>query len=312
MEGTVAVTDYGWYRFLSGRNLPEVNFWTPSDRRAVNAPPFSPFFFKLKVPRNAVCGFGYFVRWVSLPEWLAWDWFREANGCGSLEEMRERIGAIRRRIRYDEAGSLNNIGCVVVTEPTFFRPDEWIPQPADWHPRIVNYKRYDLTRGEGRRLWEACQERTAFMPEAAGHKRIAAPAPALRRYGTPQMVSPRLGQGAFRVVVAEAYGRACAVTGEHSLPALEAAHIRSYAKEGPHEVQNGILLRADLHRLFDRGYLTITPDHRLEVSKRLRRDYSNGHSYYPLHGAELQMPHTNDERPAVEYIRWHNEHVYLG
>src|SRR5436309_12570917 len=110
MQGTVAVTDYDWYRFLSGRNLPEVNFWTPSDRRAVNAPPSSPFFFKLKVPRNAVCGFGYFVRWVSLPDWLAWDWFREGNGCGSLEEMSERIGVIRRRIRYDEAGSLNNIG----------------------------------------------------------------------------------------------------------------------------------------------------------------------------------------------------------
>jgi MoxR-like ATPase len=49
MRGTVAVTDYGWYEFLRGRGLPEVNFWTPSDRHVSRAPQFSPFFFKLKV-----------------------------------------------------------------------------------------------------------------------------------------------------------------------------------------------------------------------------------------------------------------------
>ena len=97
-------------------------------------------------------------------------------------------------------------------------------------------------------------------------------------------MAPRLGQGTFRVSVTDAYGRACAVTGEHSLPVLEAAHIRDYARDGPHEVRNGILMRADLHRLFDKGYLTISPEHRLEVSSRLRADYANGRSYYPLQG----------------------------
>jgi putative restriction endonuclease len=64
----------------------------------------------------------------------------------------------------------------------------------------------------------------------------------------------------------DAYGRACAVTQEHSLPALEASHIQPYAKDGPHDVRNGVLLRADLHRPFDQGYVTITPEYRLEVS----------------------------------------------
>src|SRR6058998_2366472 len=82
----------------------------------------------------------------------------------------------------------------------------------------------------------------------------------------------------------EAYNRACAVTQEHSLPALEAAHIRPFAKEGPHEVRNGLLLRADLHRLFEQGYLTVTPEYTLDVSDRLQHDYHNGKSYYPLRG----------------------------
>ena len=65
-RGTVAVTDHDWYEFLRRRQLPEVNFWTPSDHRRFSAPEFSPFFFKLKAPHNAIGGFGYFARWATL------------------------------------------------------------------------------------------------------------------------------------------------------------------------------------------------------------------------------------------------------
>jgi putative restriction endonuclease len=121
-----------------------------------------------------------------------------------------------------------------------------------------------------------------------------------------------LGQGTFRIAVMDAYGRACAATGEHSLPALDAAHIRDFANDGPHETRNGLLLRADLHRLFDRGYVTVTPDLHLEVSARLREDYSNGRTYYPLHGATVRAPVSSRDRPAAEFLAWHNEQRYLG
>ena len=110
------------------------------------------------------------------------------------------------------------------------------------------------------------------------------------RYGTPQLVAPRLGQGIFRVAVMDAYGRACAATQEHSLPALEASHIQPYAKDGPHDVRNGVLLRADLHRLFDQGYVTITPEYRLEVSPRLKEDYQNGQSTIRCTGPQWSFP----------------------
>jgi putative restriction endonuclease len=95
------------------------------------------------------------------------------------------------------------------------------------------------------------------------------------RYGEPQLVRPRLGQGTFRFAVLDAYG-SCAVTTEHSRPVLDAAHIRPYGEGGGHEVANGLLLRTDLHRLFDKGYVTVSPDHRLVVSKRLRDEWHNG------------------------------------
>ncbi len=73
----------------------------------------------------------------------------------------------------------------------------------------------------------------------------------------------------------DAYGRACAVTGEHSLPVLEAAHIRPQSSVGTHEVSNRLLLRADLHKLFDRGYVTVNAEYRFRVSPQLRNAWGH-------------------------------------
>ena len=311
MNGTVAVTDYGWYGFLAGRVLAEVNFWTPSDRRPFHAPEFSPFFFKLKAPHRAIAGFGYFARWSSLPDWLAWETFGEGNGCATFADMQARIGVIRQRIRYVAEADVANIGCILIVQPTFFTPDQWITQPADWRDRTVSAKAYDLTKGEGQRIWQQCLER-ADAPISASVGLPAVTGPGVRRYGTPQVILPRLGQGTFRISVMDAYDRACAGTSEHSLPVLEAVHIREYAREGPHEVRNGILFRADLHRLFDKGYVTVTPEHRIEVSSRLKSDFHNGKSYYPMHGQHLRLPKDPVLHPAAEFLSWHNERVYKG
>ena len=77
------------------------------------------------------------------------------------------------------------------------------------------------------------------------------------RYGAEYLTRARIGQGAFRVLVTDAYQRRCAISGERTLPVLQASHIRPYSDEGPHHVANGILLRSDLHTLFDRGYITV-------------------------------------------------------
>ncbi len=73
--------------------------------------------------------------------------------------------------------------------------------------------------------------------------------------------------------MADSYTRRCSVTGEKSLPVLEAAHIKSYAESGPHQTANGLLLRSDIRKLFDTGYISITEDYRIEVSKRIKEEY---------------------------------------
>jgi putative restriction endonuclease len=98
------------------------------------------------------------------------------------------------------------------------------------------------------------------------------------------------------------------MTEEHSLPALEAAHIKPFALDGPHTESNGILLRPDIHRLFDAGYITVTPDYRVLVSDGLKEHFSNGRSYYPFTNQPLAvLPKSVEDFPDRDLLRWHNE-----
>ena len=93
-----------------------------------------------------------------------------------------------------------------------------------------------------------------------------------------------------------------------TLPALEAGHIQPYAKSGPHEIRNGLLLRSDLHNLFDLGYLTVTLDYRVKVSRRIREEFDNGRHYYALDGQLLAvLPSQEIACPASEFLEWHHE-----
>jgi putative restriction endonuclease len=113
-------------------------------------------------------------------------------------------------------------------------------------------------------------------------------------------------------VITDAYRRRCAVTDERALPALDAAHIRPFHEVQEHRLTNGILLRSDIHRLFDAGYLTITPEHRVEASRRMKDDFDDGDNYLRLHGADVWVPGVTALQPDPESLRWHNENRYRG
>ena len=268
MRGFVSPTDHGWYQFLLARSeLSEVNFWRPGGGGFAALVPGKPFFFKLKAPYNAVGGFGLFARFARLPVWRAWDIFGQANGTSDEYELLARLRQLGGAPRPGD-GLNRMIGCIAVTDVVMFSPDEWVPAPADWSRNIVSGRTYDLETGEGMRLWQTCLERAAQRRAVVGW---VVEALERERTGRPRLIRPRLGQASFRLAVLDAYGQQCAVTHEHSLPVLEAAHIRPWHVGGEHEIPNGMPLRRDLHRLFDLGYVTIRPDLRFAVSRRLRR-----------------------------------------
>ena len=306
--GYIGLTDYKWFSFLRARpQLEEINFWKPSAQVGFKAiPPNAPFFFQLKRPHYAIAGFGYFVRYSKLPIWLAWDSFGEANGAPDKETLKR---VLKPYVAGGNADDRHEIGCIMIAEPVFFEEGQWIKIPANWPPNVVAGMKIDLADNpEGRRIWSECLERTVRRraPNAAGHQSETP------RFAEATMVRRRYGQGLFRVMVTEAYGRSCAITTEHSLPTLEAAHIQPYSKDGKHEIANGLLLRSDFHKLLDTGYMTVTPDYRVEISKRLRQDFENGKSYYPFHGKTINLPGNPGEWPSADLLKWHNTEKFLG
>jgi putative restriction endonuclease len=102
------------------------------------------------------------------------------------------------------------------------------------------------------------------------------------------------------------------ITGERTLPALEAAHLKPFADGGEHDPTNGLLFRRDIHALFDSGYVTVTPDLRFAVSRKIKEEFENGRDYYQFHGKPIAGPTSPNWRPDEAALTWHNEKRFLG
>ncbi len=302
----IAVTDGDWFEMLRRQpNLSEVNFWAPSAANFRALKQGELFLFKLHAPRNVIVGGGIFAYANVLPCSLAWEAFREANGARSAQEMRTRIARYRKTDPNDRSDF--DIGCRILTQPFFFEDSDAIPLPSSWAANIVSFKTYNTGNAEGLALWDAVNDRLSHtdLPVIAEEEEQV-------RFGEPHLIRPRLGQGAFRVLVTDVYERRCAVTRERTLPALEAAHIRPYGDGGAHETSNGLLLRRDIHSLFDAGYVTVTPDLHFEVSDRIKEEFENGRDYYALHGRPIHVPGEAAHEPERALLRWHNENCFRG
>jgi putative restriction endonuclease len=303
----LGVTDKDWFEFLSHSGADEVNFWQPSRRAPfVELKPGAPFLFKLKRPFNHVAGGGTFVKFTTLPLSLAWEVFEEKNGAGSRAAFEQMI----RRLISGPKMSDPEIGCTILTAPYFWPKEYWISDPIGWTRNIVRGRYYDTGNTQGASLWASVQERFGDPRAGDSLDRVREPGEC---YGESTLVRHRLGQGAFRVVVTDAYRRRCAITGESTLPVLEAAHIKPFAMSGSNKVSNGLLLRSDFHKLFDVGLVTVTPELRVEVSPLIKEAWFNGKTYYRLRGKRLSsVPLDPAERPNETSLSWHNENCFQG
>lgn len=304
MKMYIGLTDYNWYTLLKDKHLDEVNFWRPGSTGFAALQPNDLFLFKLKKPYYAIVGGAFFVRYVKIPINMAWDTFGEKNGTVDEETFYKRINDYRNKNRIQL--NLSELGCIILTEPFFFEKKQWIRPTEDWPSNVVTGKVYDTEIGEGQRVYAdvmaglsltggsafQVQENNRFIYTKTKH---------------------RLGQGGFRIEVTESYNRRCAISGEKTLPVLQAAHILPFAKNGPNEVKNGLLLRSDIHELFDIGYITVTPDYEVRVSPKLHNDYGNGKMYYQFDRQKLiYLPEHSDEKPSKQYLEWHNDMVFMG
>lgn len=113
----------------------------------------------------------------------------------------------------------------------------------------------------------------------------------------------RQGQAEFRRKLLEIYNYQCQVTGCDAEPALEAAHIISYKGDRTNHVANGLLLRADIHTLFDLHLLSIHPEtYEIVISSQLSVT-----SYVKYEGRTISLPQQKIARPDSAALIKHYE-----
>ena len=273
MKYYIGVTDYDWFSFLSQRENEDINFWQPGGHLRFKAiTQGAPFLFKLKYPHNAIAGVGFFSSHTFLPLDVAWNIFGERNGIASFFQFKQKIINYRRASNPFDKNP--NIGCIILTDPIFFSREDWIEVPANWSRNIVQGKSYDTISSFGKSLWNKVEmmlhKYQLFKRPESQKSQLVFNEPE-GEYTRKYLTKVRLGQGAFRVQLTDAYHRRCSVSGEKTLPVLEAAHIKPFSESGPNHLSNGILLRADMHKLYDSGYITFTQDYQVEVSRKNQR-----------------------------------------
>jgi putative restriction endonuclease len=300
VKAFVAVTDRDWYDYLQGRpDVDEVNFWQPGGKRLFDLLGVGePLLFKLHWPDNFIVGGGFFAHASLLDARLAWEAFGEKNGAATFHEMCDRIEHYRRGESDPRREYI--IGCIILRDPFFFPRAAWIPAPSDFKKETVQGKTYDLRTGTGRVLWQDVTARLGTQAVVAEGSPLLSIAALAKR---------RLGQGTFRILITDSYERRCAVTKEKALPVLEAAHIRPVSEGGEHRVDNGLLLRSDIHALFDRGYVTVTPEFRFRASTHLKTDFDNGEHYRRFEGEEISLPRP-ELRPSRQFLEWHGDTIF--
>lgn len=270
--------------------------------------PGEPFLFKTKHPTYQLIGGGVFDDFFQLSIREAWDVWGIGNGVETFEDLVNRVNRYRTKNRLPP-DSNPNIGCIVLRNLYFANPGEELPQPPYWSPQIVTGKTYTFGSDDDpdndyvQRAFETLiyHQRLDLQWEPSDGPRF-----------TFELTKRRRGQGSFRVAVEHAYQSRCAMTGTTIRPLLEAAHIQPYSQGGEHDVPNGILLRTDLHRLFDAGLMSIDPEFTIRVSSNLRKEYGDVGEYESLDGSKIRLPQVVDYYPQKQALEYHFTNIFAG
>jgi putative restriction endonuclease len=316
LEPFVANTDRRWFDYLASRaqdgRVDEVNFWSPLAQSPVKRmTPGEPVFFRLKRPDYAVAGYGFYAHFALLSLEDAWSLFGWKNGDPFEAAFLQRIGEYRQADLLDPRVARTPLACMVLRDSRFWPRQRWIPwgEPEGWQRNIVQGKTESHPDRAAHLLAEVTRDAHSVEVERELGPRFALLDADERRVIEARSVV-REGQGTFRARVLDAYGRRCAITGERTEIVLDAAHIQPYLGPRSNHVQNGLALTSELHTLFDRGYVTISPDYRTHVSPALRARWQNGRRYYAFDGAPLaKLPDDPDARPSVEALEWRLRNV---
>lgn len=317
MNPFIAVTDKGWFDFLAagsvGGRVDEVNFWSPRAQRPMKQMRLGePVFFRLKAPHNAIAGYGFFAHFGLLELDLAWETFGAKNGAATRARLAQLLSRDAADLARDPRLARLPLACTILRDASFWPRERWIAwgEAQGWSTNIVQGRTEDDPARASRLLGELAYDSVAAPADLAPQFELV---DVDEREFESTTSAKREGQGAFRARLLDAYGRRCAITGEHTEPVLDAAHVQPYLGPRSNHVQNGLLLTKEFHTLFDKGLVTVTPDYRVRVSRALRERWNNGKRYYAYDGQALStLPREAASHPSREALLWHNERRFIA
>ncbi|MBA1291614.1 HNH endonuclease [Pseudomonas japonica] len=240
--------------------------------------------------------------------WLSQHYPQEPNG--NIRENATRLTVNDgNRCRYDK-------------HRKDFRSDKGNPKDALFRTNVGHNVFFELYRSVTHGIWDLRE--TDEGPFKAFRVQVSEVELALveaRRLVADELVAPiesdedarvrelravvvREGQGDFKDDLLKAYGEKCAMTDCEVVQILEAAHIKPYRGPETNRIDNGLLLRADIHTLFDKGLLWVDENFLIQISNRLHDS-----EYAILSKKPLRMPIDASSRPHPDHLAAHRKAI---
>lgn len=152
-------------------------------------------------------------------------------------------------------------------------------------------------------VWRQEYERIAVELDEGGHLDVNSLDD--QRWRVFTAVAQRRGQQVFRRRLIRAYGGTCAISGCDAVAALEAAHVVPYLGDATNLTTNGLLLRADVHTLFDLGLLGVrVSDRSIVLDEQL-----HGSQYEEFIGRRLATARRPADAVDEAALHWRAEHI---
>ena len=264
--------------------------------------------------------------------WQVLEALRALARPSTIREITEWLEAHHPEVRHPDVRQ--NAGMLTVNEPNrpHFDAGRKSYRTDRGHPKDALFRRGDQRSGVTYEIYDVAQHGVWDLRPSAGGKweavklDLGAAEQALAEaraevYGDPlpdfsnepearryemRAIAMREGQPQFKADLLAAYGSRCAITGCAVQAILEAAHIISYSSGGAatNTVPNGIILRADVHTLFDRGLVFVDPDGFVQIASELDES-----EYAPLRGRKLRLPDHPADHPHPDHLARHRVHT---
>ncbi len=277
----VAPTDQAWLEYQRTNNFnDQINFWTPSDWAIKALHPGDIIIFKLKGAGDLCGGYGTFLeyKYQSLND--TWDEFGRRNGFDNKEAFLYGLGAYQ----LSNKSPKTHCGCIVLRDVIYFdTPVKLSDYGIVFKPQVVKFATYVEPFPMG-----SSSDQGKFTLVSPGNKKKSK-----------QQTTLREGQSQFHTEISIAYHHRCCISGETTPELLQAAHIQDYINRESNHIQNGLLLRIDLHSLFDNGLLYIDENYIVHISPLISSD-----DYKKFDNKKIALPDNQYSWPSLEALAY--------